>query len=77
MARCECLEGCIFFNDKMASMPVLAEKMKKRYCLGDNHDCARHMVFHALGRGTVPSDLFPSQQERTHALIAAGPPRGP
>ena len=72
MAECECLSGCLFFNDKMSSMPVLAEQMKKKYCQGSNDQCARFKVFKALGREKVPMDLFPNQAERVGALIAAG-----
>ncbi len=61
MADCECLTGCAFFNDKMAESPATASMMKKRYCLGDNSQCARHMVKEALGAPMVPGDLYPAQ----------------
>lgn len=72
MVECECLPRCPFFNSKMAEMPVTAERMKKRYCLTDNSDCARHMVLKALGREKVPIDLFPHNTDRARQLIAAG-----
>lgn len=72
MAECECLPGCVFFNDKMASIPTTAEMMKKRYCLGDNSKCARHMVKVELGSAKVPADLYPSQVERVPGILAAG-----
>ena len=67
---CECLPTCIFFNDKMASMPAVASLFKERYCRGDNRECARYVVFKALGRGNVPPDLYPNQVERARALVA-------
>jgi len=69
MAKCEIIETCIFFNEKMSSMPTAAEMMKKNYCLGDNTKCARYMVFKALGREKVPVDLFPNQVERAESII--------
>ncbi len=72
MADCKLLSGCIFFNDKMASRPGTAEIFKKKYCKGDNSDCARFMVFEALGRPKVPADLFPNQADRAKQVIALG-----
>ncbi len=37
---CESLEGCPFFNEKMANMPSSANHYKEKYCMGDNSDCA-------------------------------------
>ncbi|WP_428565867.1 MAG: hypothetical protein ACP59X_05410 [Solidesulfovibrio sp. DCME] len=70
MADCECLAGCMFFNDKMQNMPAAANSLKKRLCRGDNALCARHMVVVALGRQHVPSDLTPNQLDRAKSLIA-------
>ena len=69
MADCECLKGCIFFNDKMAGMPSMADIMKKKYCQGDFSHCARHMVFKAKGKGNVPTNLFPNQVDVAKNLI--------
>ena len=71
MAECVCLPKCVFFNDKMADMPTTAERMKQRFCLGSNVECARFMVFTALGREHVPADLFPHNIDRAQTLIAA------
>lgn len=71
MAECECLPKCVFFNDKMADMPTMAASMKKRYCLGDNTNCARYMVFKAKGRENVPADLFPNNEARAKAILSA------
>lgn len=70
MAECECLEGCPFFNDTMAGMPATAKLYKKTYCKGDNSQCARYMVFKALGRENIPQDLYPNDVAGAKAVLA-------
>ncbi|MCK5147509.1 hypothetical protein KAR48_12200 [bacterium] len=70
MADCECLKGCIFFNDKMKNKEALGDIYKKNYCRGENSACARFMVFKNLGREAVPCDLYPNMQTRANELIA-------
>jgi hypothetical protein len=72
MANCELLAGCIFFNDNMSNYPAAADFLKSKYCVGDNHECARYVVFKALGRERVPTDLFPNDIGRANALISTG-----
>jgi len=72
MPNCDLLGKCIFFNDKMANMPSTANIIKLKYCNEDNTGCARYMVYKALGREMVPSDLFPNQVDRARELIAQG-----
>jgi hypothetical protein len=72
MADCECLPGCLFFNNKMTDMPVTADRLKNHYCKGDNSDCARHMVVVAKGKTAVPVDLFPQNIERARAILTHG-----
>jgi hypothetical protein len=69
MSDCECLAGCAFFNDQMAEMPATASLLKTLYCRGDSTECARHVVFKALGKSAVPTDLYPSELERAHSLV--------
>ena len=71
MANCELMETCIFFNDKMASMPATAEVFKKMYCRGDSSDCARMIVVKALGRQNVPADMMPSDVTKAKTMIGA------
>ena len=71
MTVCECLETCPFFNDKMQSMPVMSDMYKRNYCKGDFENCARHMIFKALGKPAVPVDLFPNQLDKAKAIIGA------
>jgi hypothetical protein len=72
MADCELLEKCIFFHDKMENMPGTAEIFKNQYCRENNLDCARFMVFKALGREKVPLYLFPNMKDRAQEIIVAG-----
>lgn len=69
MADCECLGGCIFFNDKMGEKKALTEIYKKNYCRGDNSTCARYMVFKKLGKAAVPPTLFPNMVDKAKQLI--------
>jgi hypothetical protein len=70
MADCASLAACPFFNDKMANMPAMAVIFKKSYCEGGDFErCARYVVAKALGKPSVPADLFPNQIERAKVLI--------
>ena len=60
MARCELLEGCIFFDDKMQNYPFAAEQMKQTYCVEGEVDCARFIVRDALGKERVPGVCSPT-----------------
>lgn len=71
MADCELIQGCIFFNNKMQDMPATAELLKNKYCKNAFTACARHMVFKALGRLSVPPDLFPQQADKAEKIINA------
>lgn len=70
MSECECLPKCPFFHDKMDNMPAMADIFKHRYCMGDNLSCARHRVFEVLGRGEVPTDMFPNDVQYADTLLA-------
>lgn len=69
MADCVNLPKCPFFFDKMANMPAMSEMYKKNYCQGDNSACARYLVYHRLGSGNVPTDLFPNDVQRAEQLV--------
>lgn len=69
MSDCELLFTCPFFHDQMQTRPAAAEMYKKSYCKGDSANCARFIVFKALGRTKVPPDLFPNQLERAEKLL--------
>jgi hypothetical protein len=67
MGKCERLEKCPFFNDKLANMPKTAELIKKNNCLSDPQKCARYIVFKA--GLNVPQDLFPYDLERAEKIL--------
>jgi hypothetical protein len=68
--ECALTEGCIFFNDKMASMPSMANMYKQRYCHEDFEACARFRVLEVVGRENVPKDLYPNDVDKVDAAIA-------
>ena len=72
MADCELLEGCLFFNDKMPMDSGTGLLYKKKYCQGDNSNCARMMVAKILGRERVPTNLYPNMFEKANEMIAKG-----
>ena len=69
MAECNCLPGCLFFNNKMENMPSMAQMYKTKYCLTDNSKCARYMVLIKKGKERVPKDLFPNQVEKAKKIL--------
>jgi hypothetical protein len=71
MADCVCLTTCSFFNDKMANMPLTSEWMKTQFCLADNSQCARYLIFSKLGKDRVPKDLYPHNIERAQQILSA------
>jgi len=77
MARCELLEGCIFFNDRMQDYPFAADQMKQHYCLDGSAGCARYLARGALGKERVPADLFPNDVTRAERIIAGADTRPP
>jgi hypothetical protein len=72
MSECELINGCIFFNDKMANRPGTADLLKSIYCKGEPDNCARMIVVKALGRSKVPADLFPNQAALAVEIIKKG-----
>ncbi len=69
MAVCELLHYCPFFNNQMDDMPSKSETYKILYCKGDSSNCARHIVFTALGREDIPADLYPNQADPSDDLL--------
>jgi len=70
MSDCECLKGCPFFNDKIKDTEGMGAIYKKKYCLGDNSECARYMVFKKIGKAGVPANLYPNMHDRAKAILA-------
>lgn len=71
MAKCDLIETCIFFNDKMGHMPSMAGMYKKRYCEEDSASCARFQVYIAVGRENVPKDMYPNEADKVGGVIQA------
>ncbi len=67
---CELLKTCPFYTDKMDIESGLGKLYKNRYCLGDKTECARYMVYKALGRDAVPVDLYPNMHDRANKIIS-------
>jgi len=72
MVDCKRIPTCVFFHDKMARMPAMADRLKETFCRGDFMVCARYQVLQALGADAVPGDLFPNMQAVADALIQGG-----
>ncbi len=70
MADCPRLVKCIFFNDRMAQMPSMADIFKQGYCRSDFERCARFVVAARLGPENVPGNLYPNDQDVAKKLIA-------
>ncbi len=69
MAFCECLDNCLFFNNKMGIEAIAASFYKQKFCNGDNSECARFLVYSEFGSNDVPSDLYPNETERAINFI--------
>jgi hypothetical protein len=70
MAECDKLPTCIFFNDRMESMPTVAALLKKQYCQGHYEVCARFRVAAKLGSKNVPANLFPQESAAADRILA-------
>mgnify|MGYP001813036661 CR=1 FL=1 len=68
--RCELLENCMFFHDRLPNMPDYADLLKELYCLDDYPECARYGVFLKFGVEAVPADLFPNEAIKGRELVA-------
>jgi hypothetical protein len=54
----------------MENMPAVTDYLKTQFCHRDFQICARYMIFQALGKESVPMDLFPNEPKRAYALIS-------
>jgi hypothetical protein len=66
---CELIPQCIFFNERVKSSPEAFVLYKARYCNGEHTECARYLVFVALGKAAVPTDLFPNDRLRALTIV--------
>lgn len=70
MQDCELMAGCPFFNDQIAARPALMNMYKIAYCIENNSQCARYLIYKQLGRERVPLDLCPHMLEEAQAILA-------
>lgn len=67
--RCENLEGCPFYNDRMSMEKGLGSMYKKKYCEGDKTLCARYKVGSIIGKEFINADLYPNMFDRAEKII--------
>ncbi|MEK7434782.1 MAG: hypothetical protein AABZ74_16735 [Cyanobacteriota bacterium] len=67
MSDCEKLPKCPFFDGRMSEMPNIGNMLKKKYCQGDNTDCARYLVSGKFGKS--PLSLYPNMKDRAIELL--------
>ncbi len=72
MQECDLIEKCPFYNDQLKGDKEQIDAMKEKYCKVNNLNCARYMIFMALGRESVPKELFPHQKDRAYEVIIQG-----
>jgi hypothetical protein len=63
---------CPLFNEHMQATQAARALYRVRYCNGDHHECARHIVYLSLGREGVPPDLYPNDRLRAIKLVRLG-----
>jgi hypothetical protein len=57
---CEHVADCAFLVRKGATVPLVVEMMKRRYCAHDKEKCARYGLAQQLGLEAVPDTLWPN-----------------
>ncbi len=68
--KCEHLQACPFYNDKMDIESGIGKMYKKRYCLGNKEECARYIVNKELGAEFVLVNLYPNMHGKADEIIA-------
>jgi hypothetical protein len=82
MNECERKDFCIFFSNKLMSMPSIGKRLKEDYCQKNKNACARYMIHQKLMQGYAPADelsmlkiskemqaLYPNDTERAERVI--------
>ena len=70
MQECELINTCPFYNGQLKGDEEQINNLKEKYCKSNNLNCARYMIFNALGREHMPDGLFPHQKEKAYELIS-------
>jgi hypothetical protein len=72
MAQCDWINECPFLYNKQILIEAMREIYKGKYCQADYPNCARFLIFKALGPSKVPLNLFPNQRDRAKKIIETG-----
>ncbi|MBN1674630.1 MAG: hypothetical protein JXR37_26520 [Kiritimatiellae bacterium] len=67
--RCEYLDICPFAGGKMPCDGALLAIYRKHYCLGEYHNCARHLLYAGLGERVLAPHVYPNQHDRARELL--------
>lgn len=67
--ECELCSSCSFCRKSMGELNGTLKYVRSKYCKKNSEDCARYIVYKALGRDRVPDDLFPGEKERAFKII--------
>jgi hypothetical protein len=70
IVKCNLVEKCEFFNDRLKDMPAMSEVLKERFCMREHKACARYLVFLEVGRDKIPENLFPNNIEKVAKLLS-------
>ena len=72
MQECELMSTCPFYNGQLKGDDEQINIMKEKYCQKNNLNCARYMIFMALGKESIPKELFPHQKDLAYEVIRKG-----
>jgi hypothetical protein len=70
MQECELIGSCPFYNDKLKGDIEQINSMKTIFCKTNNLNCARYMIFTAIGVENIPDELFPNEKTRAYEVIS-------
>ncbi|PAB58522.1 hypothetical protein [Anaeromicrobium sediminis] len=60
MDKCPYKEYCDYYRANFSNMPEkYAQILEIYYCYGNQCECARYLIAHALGVEELPADLAP------------------
>ncbi|MGE4548095.1 MAG: hypothetical protein AB7C89_00930 [Intestinibacillus sp.] len=67
---CVNLPGCPFYHDKMPMDKGMGAIYKKKYCQGNQLQCARYIVRMEAGPEYVPSNLYPNMVDVAQKILS-------
>jgi len=70
MNTCELINKCRFLKEKLADLPLVIHIMEKTFCQGGKCNCARYIIFRAMGTEGLPPDLFPNHLYRAKEILS-------